>query len=97
MDLKKQDLEFRYSLLSRMVQDIGYCIRLINNANEDGRDVDIKFILDNHLSGSSDRHFSDMKNILLSFTEKELPEWYSLSELSKDKNRLEAMTGLSLG
>lgn len=97
MDLKKQDLKFRYSLLSRMIQDIGYCIRLINNANEDGRDVDIKFILDNHLSGSSDGHFSEMKKILLSFTEKELPEWYSLSELSKDKNRLEAMTGLSLG
>lgn len=97
MNVLDQDLKFRYSLLGRLVQDVRYSTRLIRSAKEENRETDFAFILDIHLWGGRDNHFQTMKDLLISFSNNEEVDWYSLEEMSKDRAVLEELTGMSLG
>ncbi|PEH49622.1 hypothetical protein [Enterococcus faecium] len=97
MNVFDHDIKFRYQLLDRMRQDVGYCRRLLLSAKEDKNEVNADFILDNHLWGGRDSHFSTMKDILNSFSEEEQVEWYSLQQLNHDKAELEELSGMALG
>lgn len=97
MSVLDHDIKFRYQLLDRMRQDVGYCMRLIRNDKEENRKGDYTFLLNNHLWGGQEDHFKTMIDIWNSFSEEEKPEWYSLQQLNHDKAELEELSGMTLG
>ncbi|EON3039098.1 hypothetical protein ACNG34_002681 [Enterococcus faecium] len=61
MNVLDHDIKFRYQLLDRMRQDVGYCIRLIRNDKEENRKGDYTFLLNNHLWGGQEDHFNRIR------------------------------------
>ncbi|MBK0036042.1 MULTISPECIES: LPD11 domain-containing protein [unclassified Enterococcus] len=98
-DLMTRDKTFRYQLLDRMRIDIDYCKRQITGFKEDQtfeNKNEWSSFLNNHLWGGTETHFSTMKGLLESFSEDELPEWYSIQQLQSDKRELEEICGMEL-
>ena len=64
MNVLDRDVKFRYQLLDRMRQDVGYCRRLLLSAKEDKNESNADFILDK----DREEILKDFSYKLLNFT-----------------------------
>jgi hypothetical protein len=91
---EREELSNQYELLGRLKSDVDY---LLNYGSFETDDLEYtKRILENRLWGGTTGHFAKMIELLNEFSEEHKPEWYSMAELKKDKERMEAMYGLVL-